>query len=255
MICRSIDCTNRALGGSAGQYSYALDVAERSFEKLSEHNFLGFSRLAIVEIAASLLALGDSHGAEVWLGEETDHWFELNQYHALCAAAIRAVSLHRDADTSAAVDLLRPFADFIRRDNANWRLAMYSRSFPELLGLLGAAIGPERLPAHMLRMVLPEDAEQSLTAARGFMETEQWELLGRRVLGDEQFAAFVARRGRPICRVKLFGGLEVRADQHLVKESDWKKRKARLLFAMLVVRRGQDVPRDQILDLPVARSA
>jgi DNA-binding SARP family transcriptional activator len=33
-----------------------------------------------------------------------------------------------------------------------------------------------------------------------------------------------------------------------VRERDWKKRKARLLFTMLMIQRGQDVPREQIFD-------
>jgi DNA-binding SARP family transcriptional activator len=33
-----------------------------------------------------------------------------------------------------------------------------------------------------------------------------------------------------------------------VRERDWRKRKARLLFTMLMMRRGQDVPREQLLE-------
>jgi DNA-binding SARP family transcriptional activator len=33
-----------------------------------------------------------------------------------------------------------------------------------------------------------------------------------------------------------------------VRERDWRKRKARLLFAMLATRQGRDVPRDQVVD-------
>lgn len=46
----------------------------------------------------------------------------------------------------------------------------------------------------------------------------------------------------------MFGGLEVASGDRQVLERDWSKRKARLLFAMLVARRGHDVPRDTILD-------
>jgi DNA-binding SARP family transcriptional activator len=49
--------------------------------------------------------------------------------------------------------------------------------------------------------------------------------------------------------VRLFGGLEVRTPEvGLVADSSWKKRKARMLFAMLVARRGQDVPRDVLFE-------
>jgi len=50
------------------------------------------------------------------------------------------------------------------------------------------------------------------------------------------------------CRVRLFGGLEVTTEFGIVDENAWRKRKARVLFAMLAVKRGQDVPRDVILE-------
>jgi DNA-binding SARP family transcriptional activator len=48
--------------------------------------------------------------------------------------------------------------------------------------------------------------------------------------------------------VRVFGGLIVTTPHGVVADKTWRKRKARLLFAMLVVKRGQDVPRDQLLD-------
>jgi DNA-binding SARP family transcriptional activator len=100
----------------------------------------------------------------------------------------------------------------------------------------------------MLAMLLPENAERSLHATQSFLPEDEWRILGERALGKEQFATFVDRKDRPLCRVRLFGGLDVTVGDRVVRERDWKKRKARLLFAMLVVRRGQDVPRDQIFE-------
>jgi DNA-binding SARP family transcriptional activator len=51
-----------------------------------------------------------------------------------------------------------------------------------------------------------------------------------------------------VCRVRLFGGLEVSTPRGRVGERDWAKRKARLLFAMLVSRMGTDVPRGEIIE-------
>lgn len=248
-------CVRRA----AGECQHAFDLAERSFEQLSNCDFMGSSRLAAAEVAASLLALGDTPGARAWLGNDAAGWLELNLYHALSGAMVLAAADYREGDLEAAINRLRPLSDYIQSESGNWRMAMYCRSFPELLGLLAMAAGPERLPIHMLRMVLPEDAEKALRIAAPFMPKEAWSVLGARVLGEEQFGAFVERRGRPICRVHLFGGLDVTAGDRVVTERDWKKRKARLLFAMLVARRGQDVPRDQVLDhlwpdLPVDRA-
>ena len=50
------------------------------------------------------------------------------------------------------------------------------------------------------------------------------------------------------CRVRMFGGLVVKVGDRLVSDRDWRKRKARLLFAMLALNQGQDLPRDQILE-------
>ena len=60
---------------------------------------------------------------------------------------------------------------------------------------------------------------------------------------------YLARDGLPLCHVRLFGGLEVsrrRSDRS--GKRDWRKRKARLLFAMLATKRGHDVPRDQVFE-------
>ena len=48
--------------------------------------------------------------------------------------------------------------------------------------------------------------------------------------------------------MRLFGGLHVETLGGPVADTAWKKRKARLLFAMLVIRKGKDVPRDQLLE-------
>jgi DNA-binding SARP family transcriptional activator len=230
-----------------GQHDLALEPAERSFEAFGMRDYFHNSRLAAIEVGASMAAMGDSATARNWidLAEAID---SLNLYYALCGAMVLAVADHRDGDIESAVSRLTPLADYIRSDSANWRMAMYCRTFPELLGLLARAVGVHTLPVHMLRMLLPENAERSLKAAMSLLSAEDWRTLGSRCLGEEQFDAFVDRKGKPICRVRLFGGLDVSVDHRSIRERDWKKRKSRLLFAMLVVRRGQDVPRDEILE-------
>jgi DNA-binding SARP family transcriptional activator len=51
-----------------------------------------------------------------------------------------------------------------------------------------------------------------------------------------------------VCRVNVLGRLEVIAPHGPVTDRDWCKRKARLLFAMLVARAGTDVPRGEIIE-------
>jgi DNA-binding SARP family transcriptional activator len=75
-----------------------------------------------------------------------------------------------------------------------------------------------------------------------------WRALGLRLLGEEEFARFLSRDGLPVCHVRFFGSLEVTVGGRSIREKDWHKRKARLLFAMLVSRRGYDVPREQIFE-------
>lgn len=52
----------------------------------------------------------------------------------------------------------------------------------------------------------------------------------------------------PSCYVRMFGGLEAIVDGRRVDDTWWRKRKVRLLFAMLASRCGQDVPRDVLLE-------
>ena len=62
----------------------------------------------------------------------------------------------------------------------------------------------------MLRMILPEHAEIVHDAVEGrFMDDSVWRALGLRLLGEEEFARFIARDGLPLCHVRMFGGLEV----------------------------------------------
>jgi DNA-binding SARP family transcriptional activator len=142
-----------------------------------------------------------------------------------------------------------PLADYIVTGNANWVCAMYIRAFPGLLGVLAAAVGPERIPSHLLRMILPENAEVALPMARDQLDDEQWRTLAVRMVGEEDVEKVgIGADIVPQCRVRLFGGLQVATSDGPVPDAAWKKRKARLLFAMLVVRKGKDVPREQLLE-------
>jgi DNA-binding SARP family transcriptional activator len=80
------------------------------------------------------------------------------------------------------------------------------------------------------------------------MDPATWRALGVRLLGEQQFNRLMQRNGRPLCHVRMLGGLEVSIGGRVVGERDWKKRKSRLLFAMLASRRGAEIARDQILE-------
>jgi len=233
---------------AAGRLDESLTEAERAFERLSVNDTMCFRRLAALEVAASLLALGDTSAARAWTESITMEGFSGNLYHALRADMILAEVDRREGRPSDAVARLAEHRDYIVSENPNWQVAMYCRSFPSLLGMVAAAIAPEPVPAHLLRMILPEHAEKCLGAARSALDDAHWRDLGVRLIGKDEFSAYLQRDGLPLCHVRLFGGLELSIGGRAVRERDWKKRKARLLFAMLAIRRGQDVPRDQLFE-------
>ena len=125
---------------------------------------------------------------------------------------------------------------------------MYVRAFPELIAPLAMAVGVDDLPVRMLRMVLPENAERSLASTRELMPHDEWSALGKRLLGSDEFEKWIEREGRPLCRVKMFGGFEVSIGARPITERDWKKRKARALFTILASRNGHAITRDQLCD-------
>ncbi len=233
---------------AAGRLDESLTEAERAFERLSVNDTMQFRRLAALEVAASLLALGDASAARTWTESVVMEGFSGNSYHALRADMILAEVERQNGEVDAAVERIATHKDYVLSENPNWQIAMYCRSFPGLLGVVAAAVYPEPVPAHLLRMILPEHSEQCLRAARDTLSDAQFRDLGERLVGADEFAAYLQRDGLPLCHVRLFGGLELSIGGRAVRERDWRKRKARLLFAMLAIRRGQDVPRDQLFE-------
>ena len=233
---------------AAGFLDESLTEAERAFERLAIADAMHFRRLAALEVAASLLALGDPAAARAWTESVALEGFSGNDYHALRADLILAEIERAAGDTAGAVERLKARRDYIVSENPNWQIAMYARAFPPLLGLVAAAIAPDPVPAHLLRMILPEYSEQCLLAARETLDDAALRDLGERLIGADEFEAYLKRDGLPLCHVRLFGGLELTIGGRAVRERDWKKRKARLLFAMLAIRRGQDVARDQLFE-------
>lgn len=233
---------------AAGRLDESLTAAERAHEVLSIVDYMGFAALAAIEVAASLVAIGDSAGARRHVEIAAGRLDHENAYHHVRHAMVVAECDRRDGRLSQAISGLRGLREEVASESSNLQIAMYCRAFPHLLGMFATALGSDQLPVHMLRMILPEYAERSLEAAMGWMDQAEWERLGVRLLGAEQFEQLKHRSGKPLCHVRMFGGLEVTIGQKVLGERDWGKRKARLLFAMIAARRGADVPREQILD-------
>jgi DNA-binding SARP family transcriptional activator len=110
-------------------------------------------------------------------------------------------------------------------------------------------MGTDGIPMSALGLVTGEYARECLAAAAILTDSERAAVLGR-------FRAEAVRPVEPkragdtgaVCRVRLFGGLEVQAPHGIVEPRDWGKRKARLLFAMLVTRQGTEVHRSELID-------
>jgi DNA-binding SARP family transcriptional activator/tetratricopeptide (TPR) repeat protein len=208
-----------------------------------------FRLLAEVELAANHLALGDAEAASRRAVQVRELCATRQaQCHLMRADMVLAEVARREGRIDEARSRLLDHEDYILSEDANWSIAMYIRAFPHLLGLFAAALGPERLPTHMLRMITGHHVEDSLSAARKVLEQPEWQVLAYRMLGEEGADRIAALATTPPCRVRLFGGLEVSVGTHQVMERDWRKRKARLLFAMLVLQQGREVPREQIYD-------
>ncbi len=205
---------------------------------------------AMLEVAASRLGLGEV----VVAADTVDRVMESLgstriTVDTLVAALLQAEIARRTLTGEPACTQLGACGDYILSESANWELAMYIRAFPGLLGLVAAAVGVDRLPAHMLRMIMPEHARAALPLARDVLDEDAWRRLAVRLLGEDEAREFESSfSGEPLVHVRLFGGLEVITPDGVVPDRSWRKRKARLLFMMLVARQGRDVPRDMLLE-------
>lgn len=202
------------------------------------------------EIAASLLSLGDTWGARRIAGKVREALEGSGALAHLLRVDLVLAETERIEDAiPAAVSRLGSHAEYILTGSANWLIAMYVRAFPGLLGLLASAVGAESLPLRMLRMLPTDAVDRALEHTLSFVCQSDGALIRNRAANSERMTTDIAATPLPqVCRVNLFGGLGVSTDLGTVDDTKWRKRKARLLFAMLVARQGQDLPRDVIIE-------
>lgn len=229
----------------------SLTLAEQALGHAVDLSAASLVWHARLERASAMLSLGDAAAS---------HRVATEIHGVVCSTP--AAYLHLKADTilaeidcrnddiEAATDRLREHAGYILTESANWQLAMYIRAFPRLLGPLTLSLGAANLPVHLLNMILPKYAEEAVAAARDALPPEELELLSTRLLGKPAAGRRAADRApkSDVCAVRLFGGLHVDVAGRIVRDGEWHKRKARLLFAMLVSRCGKDIPRDQLTE-------
>jgi DNA-binding SARP family transcriptional activator len=236
---------HRAAKHMAASMVHVDQTLEHSTAKRIEY----FKSLAEVELAANYLSLGDCEAASRLAAQVRERCSPRRAMcHVMRADMVLAELARRSERLDEATSRLLDHEEYILSENPNWSIAMYIRAFPHLLGLFAAALGPERLPTHMLRMITGHHIDEALSAARKTLEEPEWQTLAFRMLGEEGADRIAALSATAPCRVRLFGGLEVSVGTRQVLEREWRKRKARLLFAMLVLQQGREVPRDQIYD-------
>jgi len=112
-------------------------------------------------------------------------------------------------------------------------------------------MGVDRIPARMLNLMPGAYGKEALEQAGAVLTPSETRRLAARMRTEAQKAAERDAAAGPsdaVCQVRVLGRLEVIAPHGPVADRDWCKRKARLLFAMLVARAGTDVPRGEIIE-------
>jgi len=170
--------------------------------------------------------------------------------HVLHARLILAEVSLRSGDFAQAIEHLASVSDHVARTSPALTLATYVRVFPDLLGALALALGIEALPSRFLALLKGPGGATALELSAVVLSPKEHDQLTRRMRAEDERVASQeeAHDAEAVCHVRLFGGLEVITPKGKVGDRDWTKRKARLLFAMLVSRFGTDVPRGEIIE-------
>ncbi len=239
---------------ASGLPAESLALAESSVAQLRRVGRSAdlFRLAAEIEVGAAMLSLGDPWGARRLadrIARELDG--SVASAHVLSVSLLLAELERREGDLDSAISRLTPSADYIATGSANWRIAAYVRAFPGLLGLLAAVVDAENLPLRMLRLLPSKTVEEALESRDNPIHATACEIVAARCAGCASESSSISRppeSSPAACRVRLFGGLEVTTQTGVVEDACWRKRKVRLLFAMLAARCGQDLPRDVILE-------
>jgi DNA-binding SARP family transcriptional activator/ATP/maltotriose-dependent transcriptional regulator MalT len=241
--------TSTALLGH-GRLEEATMMSELAAEYADESGTDLLQCLARLGTAACLLAIGDVGAAAAMAGDVQKRLARARtNYVLLQAALLSAQATALQGRGEAAVACLSMHSDYMLSESANWLVAMYIRAFPELLEVVAAAVGVDRVPSRVLRMLVPPHVNRALATSQGILTQGQIDDLDERLARCRKRATRQGdvSSGPPSCRVRLFGGLRVEIDGRPLEDKSWRKRKARLLFAMMTARCGRDIPRDQLI--------
>jgi DNA-binding SARP family transcriptional activator len=233
-----------------GNALYGLNVSQRGILCAAATGSPVLTWLAELVHAQASLALGDVEHARLTAERILPQVAPIGAMgHVLHARMILAQAALHEGDLAAAVQHLSAVSDHIVDKSPALTVASYLRAFPGMLGPLALAMGVDRIPVRVLNLVSGHFATEAIERAADVLTAEEVARLSRRMHAEAERAAAQEQVGSDeVCAVRLFGGLEVVTARGPVGDRDWTKRKARLLFAMLVSRCGTDVPRGEIIE-------
>ena len=231
---------------------YALSLADRGTRAAMATGSPVLLSMAELTQAMALAAVGDSeNGAQV--ARRLLPWAEgLNAAgHVLRARLVLAAAASDANDLAGSIEHLFAVSDYIIEKSPILTVAAYLRAFPAMLGPLALAMGVDRIPSRVLNLLPGVYGKEALEQASTVLTPAECKRLGARMRSEAKKVAeraAAADLSDAVCQVRVLGRMEVVAPHGPVADRDWCKRKARLLFAMLVVRAGTDVPRGEIIE-------
>jgi len=236
----------------AGDMEYAHRLGQRGIRASAETGSPVLLWLAELVHAQTSLALGDVEHARLTAERILAQADSLGlMRHVLHCRMLLAECARRGGDLAAAVEHLYAVSDYIVGKSPALTVVSYLRAFPAMLGPLALAMGVDRIPARMLNLMPGAYGKEALEQAGAVLTPAETRRLAARMRTEAQKAAerdAAAGLSDAVCQVRVLGRLEVIAPHGPVADRDWCKRKARLLFAMLVARAGTDVPRGEIIE-------
>jgi DNA-binding SARP family transcriptional activator len=223
---------------AAGESIRALSLAERNLELAMDFP-VEYTRLtARSHLAAAVLAIGDTESAQRMAAQVGEQARLTGLKNVELAADLIECECSRVLDQE---NIDRPWAEhaeYIATGSMNWRLAMMIRAFPGMLITLIERGIADAVPRRCLNLILPENWRAILAIAGDY--TAETERLMLRAGVD------IPQCETSTLYVRMFGGLDVRVGDRTITKQEWRKRRARLILAMLVLEQGNELARDKI---------
>ena len=212
----------------------SLDESLLECERILGRSYAGsrgvWRLVAEIEMAATLLACGERAACLSLMAAIENNSDRIPDPLSALKMLLIGVAAGRHLDSFG--PMAADGCYLIASGNATWHTAMYVRAFPSLLPVVTCLIGGvAQAPLGLIKMLesggikADENDADNSALTRGSPDADA-----------------------PHCATSLLGRCEVRTAHGVISSASWRKRKARVLFAMLAIRRGQEVSRDQILE-------